>query len=114
MKFLLSLFLSLTVFGVQAQSVKIVGTGSVSCSQYLSQSQNPVAEREFLSWGQGYMSGLLMRAPAGVDENLDLLPPNYPLLKQLELLKNFCEKHRNKDFSEAVEELYKTLRMSNS
>ncbi len=114
MKFLLSFFLSLSILGVQAQSVKIVGTGSVSCSQYLSQSKNPISERDFLNWGQGYMSGLLMRAPSGVDENLDLLPPQYPLLKQLELLKNFCEKHTDKDFSEAVEELYKTLRMSNS
>ena len=82
--------------------------------QYLAQSQNLDSEREFLSWAQGYMSGLLIRAPLGVDDTLDLLPPQYPLSKQLDLLKSYCINNKNKDFSDAVEELYKKLRMSNT
>lgn len=102
-----------TIFAgpVLAQSVKIVGLGASTCQQYLSDIQNNVAiEREYISWAQGYLSGLLIRAPAGVDENLDLTPPGFPLLRQAEYLRNFCATQPKLEFPDAVQELYRTLR----
>lgn len=94
-----------------AQSVKIVGLGASTCQQYLSDIQNNVAiEREYISWAQGYLSGLLIRAPAGVDENLDLTPPSFPLLRQAEYLRTFCATQPKLEFPDAVQELYRTLR----
>ena len=111
---LFALVLTLAVLGsspVGAQSVKIVGIGASPCMTFLQQaSADPRAGREYMAWAQGYMSGLLVRAPEGKDENLDLAPPTFPLRKQAEFLRIFCEKNRGAEFSDAVESLYKTLR----
>lgn len=94
-----------------AQAVKIVGIGAAPCTTFLQQaSADPRTGREYMAWAQGYLSGLLMRAPEGKDENLDLLPPSFPLRKQAEFLRVYCETNRGADFSDAVENLYKTLR----
>jgi hypothetical protein len=58
---------------VGAQTAKIVGTGAATCATFLSDiARNPISEREYFSWAQGYMSCILMRSPPGKDENLDL------------------------------------------
>lgn len=94
-----------------AQSVKIVGTGTASCEDFLTEIRGrPDVEKNFFAWAQGYMSGLLIRAPAGKDEDLDLMPPQFPLLKQAEFLRSYCSKHAGEDFSDAVNTLYRTLR----
>lgn len=95
----------------QAQSVKIVGIGASTCTRFLQEIEGkPQAEREYFAWAQGYMSGLLIRAPAGKDEDLDLTPPAFPLLKQAAFLRTFCAMNRNASYSEAVNTLYRTLR----
>lgn len=94
-----------------AQSVKIVGIGTANCEDFLTEIRGrPDIEKNFFAWAQGYMSGLLIRAPAGKDEDLDLMPPQFPLLKQAEFLRTYCSKHADEDFSDAVNTLYRTLR----
>ncbi|NNM74245.1 hypothetical protein [Enterovirga aerilata] len=101
----------LTPASVFAQSVKIVGIGAAPCTTFLLQaSSDPRAGREYMAWAQGYLSGLLIRAPEGKDENLDLAPRSFPVRKQAEFLRVYCEGNRAADFSDAVETLYKTLR----
>ena len=95
----------------QAQSVKIVGIGAASCQVFLREiAGRPDVEKNFFAWAQSYMKGLLIRAPAGKDEGLDLTPPAFPLLKQAEFLRTFCSKNAGEDFSDGVNELYRTLR----
>ena len=95
----------------QAQSVKIVGIGASTCTRFLQEIDGkPQAEREYFAWAQGYMSGLLIRAPAGKDEGLDLTPPAFPLLKQAAFLRTFCATNRDADYSDGVNTLYRTLR----
>ena len=97
----------------QQTAVKVVGIGAVSCQQYLDMVRaSPPSERDFIAWAQGYMSGLLIRAPAGIDENLDLLPPTYPLQKQADFLQAFCSRAGDAGFTDAVQALYRTLRPS--
>lgn len=95
----------------EAQSVKIVGIGASSCRSFLQQTTGkPEIEKNFFAWAQGYMSGLLLRAPPGKDEDLDLAPDVYPLLKQAEFLRSFCTRNPDSDFSDGVNDLYRTLR----
>ena len=92
-------------------TARIVGLGATSCSQFMADvAQNPLVQRTYFAWAQGFMSGILIGRPAGVDESLDLAPSTFPLLKQLEFLRNYCQQHPAEDFSDAVEILYKTLR----
>lgn len=95
----------------EAQSVKIVGIGASSCQFFLQEiNGKPEVEKNFFAWAQGYMSGLLLRAPPGKDEDLDLEPGVYPLLKQAEFLRGFCTRNPDADFSDGVNDLYRTLR----
>ena len=91
--------------------VKIVGIGAVPCSEFIRDSEpDPVMEKYFFAWAQGYMSGLLWRAPAGVDESLDLVPPSFPMLAQANFIRTFCAAHRHMDYADAVLSLYQELR----
>ncbi|GJD97576.1 hypothetical protein [Methylobacterium iners] len=95
----------------QAQSVKIVGIGASTCTRFNAEiAAAPSAERDYLAWAQGFMSGALVRAPPGVDEGLDLAPADFPLGLQAEFLRDFCLKHEAGDFSDAVHALYRRLR----
>lgn len=94
-----------------AQGVKIVGIGAATCQDFLREiAGRPDVEKNYFAWAQGYMSGLLIRAPAGMDEDLDLSPPSFPLLKQAAFLRAFCSRSPGTSFSDGVNELYRTLR----
>jgi hypothetical protein len=71
---------------------------------------NPLVRRDYLAWAQGFMSGILLSRPAGVDEGLDLNPTTFNLVNQLHFLEDHCAKNTSLDFSDAVEALYKRLR----
>ena len=91
--------------------VKIVGIGAVSCALFTSDvSANPALRRDYLAWAQGFMSAFLLSRPRGIDERLDLTPPTFPLMKQLEFLQDYCIHHPSVDFSGAVEALYQRVR----
>jgi hypothetical protein len=95
----------------KAQAAKIVGTGAVSCATFLTDiARNPIYEREYFSWAQGYMSGILMRAPPGKDEHLDLTPPAFPVRAQLDFFRKFCETHQQEGYADAAAYLYQHLR----
>lgn len=94
------------------ESIKIVGIGTSSCSIFLREiADAPAAERDYIAWAQGFMSGALVRAPSGQDTGLDLLPPQFPLVRQAEFLRRYCEANSSGSFSDAVIELYRLLRM---
>jgi hypothetical protein len=94
-----------------AQQIKIVGIGAASCSSFLQEIDgNTAVERDYFAWAQGYMSGLLIRAPADNDEDLDLTPTRFPILKQAAFLRTYCAAHAGEYFTDAANELYRTLR----
>jgi hypothetical protein len=103
--------LFLTSALAQPAAVKIVGVGSTSCRQFLLESRTtPTAQRDYLTWAQGFMSAVLLSRPAGVDEALDLNPPAFPIREQLAFLHDACEVAPATNFSDAVERLYEELR----
>lgn len=96
---------------VFAQQVKVVGPGSGSCAQFNEDlRRDPIYEREYFAWAQGLMSGILLRAPAGVDENVDLLPTKFPVAEQTKYIREFCAKNAGEDFFEAVRALYRAIK----
>jgi hypothetical protein len=108
-------FMCLSVMVLPAQSeqpkVKIVGLGATTCSRFMQDiKQEPAVQRDYLAWAQGFMSAMLLGRPPGIDENLDLNPPIFGLIKQLEFLSNYCVQSPSKDFSDAVVALYERLR----
>lgn len=101
----------LIVSSAQAETAKIVGIGASSCARFSEETAGrPTVERDYFAWAQGFMSGVLMRAPQGVDENLDLAPPWFSLAKQAAFLRDYCEKKPSRSFADAVIELYIYLR----
>ena len=98
-----------------AQRAKIVGVGATACSQFMIEAnETPASQRDYLAWAQGFMSGVLLGRPAGVDENLDLAPSSLPLLEQLRYLRDYWGLQPDERFSDAVLSLYKRLREQGS
>lgn len=101
----------LTNASAQQTAAKIVGLGAATCIDFTNDiERSPIMQREYLAWAQGFMSGILLSRPAGVDEGLDLNPQEFGLLKQLEFLRQRCAENRSGDFADAVVALYKVLR----
>ena len=94
------------------ETVVIIGTGSGTCASFLEDIRDrPQSQGEYFSWAQGYMSGLLIRAPVG--ETVDLNPAVLPLAKQAIFLHMFCTQKPDARFADGVEFLYKLLRQPN-
>ena len=91
---------------------KIVGPGATPCQRFNADiAANPASRRDYLAWAQGYMSGILLGRPAGIDDGLDLDPPTFGLLNQLKFLEDYCARNASMNFGDAVEALYKRLRV---
>ena len=95
----------------EAPKARIVGLDAATCGQFNDDVKtNPLVRRDYLAWAQGFMSGILLGRPPGVDEGLDLNPPSFGLIVQLHFMEDQCAKNPSLDFSDAVEALYKRLR----
>ena len=93
------------------QTANIVGLGAATCRVFNRDvQQNFHLQRDYFAWAQGFMSGILVRAPPGKDERLQLNPPEFSLQKQVKFLREFCAKNPDKDYSDGVVELYRALR----
>src|SRR4051812_18048320 len=87
-----------TMFGL-AQTANIVGLGATTCKVFNQDVERSAqVQRDYFAWAQGFMSGVLMRAPPGVDEGLELRPSTFPLLRQIEFLRSFCARNPDKDY----------------
>ena len=96
----------------EARTARIVGLGAATCRQFTADAAaDPQVRRDYLAWAQGFMSGIILSRPSGVDVGLDLNPPTFGLMDQLRFLEDHCARNNTVDFSTAVEALYKRLRL---
>ena len=96
----------------EARTARIVGLGAATCRQFTADAAaDPHVRRDYLAWAQGFMSGIILSRPSGVDVGLDLNPPTFGLMDQLRFLEDHCARNNTVDFSTAVEALYKRLRL---
>ncbi len=85
--------------------------GATTCQRFNDDVRsNPSVRRDYLAWAQGFMSGVLLSRPPGIDEGLDLAPATFDLIGQLHFLEDHCSQNAAADFADAVEALYKRLR----
>jgi hypothetical protein len=95
----------------EPQTARIVGLGATTCRQFSEDIRsNPSLQRDYLAWAQGYMSGILVSRPPGVDQGLDLNPSAFNMINQLHFLGDYCAENTSTNFADAVEALYKRLR----
>lgn len=95
----------------EASKGTIVGLGATTCGQFNADvKSDPGIRKDYLAWAQGYMSGIRISRPPGVDEGLDLNPATFDLINQLQFLEDQCARNESADFADAVEALYKRLR----
>jgi hypothetical protein len=95
-----------------ARTARIVGLGAATCRQFMADAAaDPQVRKDYLAWAQGFMSGIILSGPPGVDVGLDLNPPTFGLMDQLRFLEDHCARNQTVDFSTAVEALYKRLRL---
>ena len=66
-------------------------------------------EDEYFVWAQGYMSAIIMMAPAGIDGDLDLLPASYPKISQMAWIRSVCAQDPLRSYGHAVQILYRHL-----
>lgn len=103
---------ALAAEGQGARTAQIVGLGATTCRQFaVDVAADPQARKEYLAWAQGFMSGIVLSRPPGIDVGLDLDPPTFGLMGQLRFLEEHCARNETTDFSGAVEALYKRLRL---
>ena len=102
--------LVMPVAGAIAQTAQIVGTGAVSCGQFgQAVDSDPDAIREYFAWAQGYMSGVMIRSPAGVDDALDISSNSMPIIEQMNFIRIYCMSHRDREYADAIQALYHVL-----
>src|SRR5215207_3794620 len=103
--------LALCPAAVRSQGVvKIVGLGAATCATFREDiARTPDLERVYFAWAQGYMNGLMIRAPEGQDENVDLTPREMGLQAQLAFLRSFCVENSKANFADGIHGLYQTL-----
>jgi hypothetical protein len=95
----------------ESPKARIVGLGAATCQRFNDDVQsNPSVRRDYLAWAQGFLSGILLGRPPGVDAGLDLNPATFGLINQLNFLDGYCARNTSADFADAVEALYKRLR----
>jgi len=95
----------------EPQTRDVVGLGATTCQQFAKDiGANPQIRMDYLAWAQGFMSGILLSRPTGVDAGLNLTPPTFGLISQLDFLQDYCAQHSSANFGDAVEALYKRLR----
>ena len=93
------------------KAIKTVGPGNTGCRQYLLDlAKNPQNQRVYFAWVQGLMSGVLIRAPPGIDENVDLLPAEFAETQQVRLIGEFCNSQPDADLFDATRLLYRRLK----
>lgn len=66
-------------------------------------------ERLYFAWAQGYMNGIMIRAPEAQEEAIDLTRPDFPLQAQLAFLRSFCTDNPTANYADAIQGLYLAL-----
>jgi hypothetical protein len=95
--------------------VQIVGIGATSCGEFVREArENQASQRYYLAWLQGYISGLVVGRPAGVDEGVNLSPKDFPLRDQALFIRDYCSNSLDANFADAVEALFRKLRQMSS
>lgn len=90
-----------------AEKQALSGAGTASCGEYLEHTANKQMSNAFLSWAQGFLSGMNMADVIGGKKNFALLP-DAPTIKAY--LDKYCRDNPLNSPVEGSLSLYKELR----
>ena len=112
----IGLFLSLLLVSspsLAREEAAWAGVGTTSCANFASQFRKDpqLAEVIFMTWAQGFMSGLNTQY-LPPHASTDLLSTDYPSDRQAVFIRSYCDNHPLKDFVQAVMELWTVMRHS--
>ncbi|MGZ8347931.1 MAG: hypothetical protein ACXWUP_12550 [Allosphingosinicella sp.] len=95
MRFIIAMAVALFVApAAYEQHVKVVGIGASTCSRFSEEvGRNPRVQRDYFAWAQAFMSAVLLNAPKGRDETLDLSPEAFSLQQQASFLYTYCRQN---------------------
>jgi len=86
------------------------GIGASSCLKFaLDYTRNPPSEEQYFVWAQGYLSAIVLMAPGGIDDDLDI--PQAPDAKasQMASIRSVCAQDPQRSYGHAVRTLYRRL-----
>lgn len=112
MKRLSILALALVAIGsdVKAQAFDMVGPGTRTCAEFLSDLRTlPNAESAYFFWAQGFMSGSNSELRLANKPRRILNSPQMPAEAQQQVLRRFCQQHPGERFLFAVASLFHNL-----
>jgi hypothetical protein len=97
-------------FAVPSHAVSGAGPGASSCLKFaLDYTRMALSEEQYFIWAQGYMSAIMMMAPGGVDDNLNLLPASYPKATQMAWIRGVCAQDPQRSYGHTIRALYRHL-----
>jgi hypothetical protein len=112
-----TLFLAFAALA-HGEPMAVRGAGASTCAAYASYAEtyksNPSEANTYLTWAQGFMSGLNyghLRTKDTLDLNPQALQA-FPIETQGRLLQQYCEQHPTMSFSAAVFALWVEMRKS--
>jgi hypothetical protein len=109
MKFIATAFVFLGL-AVSSYAAPEAGPGASNCLKFArSYNRNPALEEHYFIWAQGYMSSVVMMAPGGIDDNLNLSPASYPKEGQMAWSRSVCAQDPFRSYGHAVRVLYRHL-----
>lgn len=95
------------VVHAQSRNQALSGAGTVSCSSYLAHESDPTARVMFISWTQGFLSGMNMADHVTAKEPFVLLPDGDSIMEYLD---KYCRDNPLEYPSVGTMHLYKELR----
>lgn len=95
---------------VNAQAFDMIGPGTRTCADYLSDSATlKGAEDAYFFWAQGFMSGSNSELRIANKPRRDLNSSQMPMAAQQQALKRFCQQNPRERFLFAVGGLFRNL-----
>lgn len=110
----LTLFMALAIVGAASGSnaleLRIIGPGAATCEDFVRDIRvNPTMEREYFAWAQGFMSGVMLRAPTGVDEDINFNPEQFRVGEQIRAIRLSCIQQPSLQYADVVRAIYRQL-----
>jgi hypothetical protein len=90
-----------------ADQVFAAGMGTIFCGAFniaIQYDKSEGTEETFFVWAQGFMSGLNVGAPPGI--NVRLVPEQFNSDRQKAFLRDYCAKNPNNKLHDGVRALY--------
>ena len=100
-------FCCVGVARAQSSDQALAGAGTISCGSYLAHESDPTARDMFVSWFQGFLSGMNMADHVTAKQPFVLLPDSDSIIAYID---KYCRDNPLRSPSQGAMQLYSDLR----